>query len=67
VTLADKGVVRAIHGSSPEDVWAVGERSDSIQKGLALHYDAEASLSTRAGADTYEVRIVMPYVKGGGS
>jgi two-component system sensor histidine kinase AlgZ len=39
----------------------------NIRERLALHFDAEASLSTRAGTDTYEVRIVMPYVKGGGS
>ena len=37
----------------------------NIRERLALHFDAEASLATRAGADTYEVRIVMPYVKGG--
>jgi len=37
----------------------------NIRERLALHFDAEASLSTRAGADTYEVRIVMPYVKSG--
>ncbi|MGH8634404.1 MAG: sensor histidine kinase [Burkholderiales bacterium] len=39
----------------------------NIRERLALHFDAEANLSTRAGADTYEVRIVMPYVKGGDS
>jgi two-component system sensor histidine kinase AlgZ len=35
----------------------------NIRERLALHFDAEASLSTRAEADHYEVRIVMPYVK----
>lgn len=35
----------------------------NIRERLALHFDAEASLTTRAGADTYEVHIVMPYVK----
>ena len=35
----------------------------NIRERLALHFDAEASLSTREGADHYEVRIVMPYVK----
>jgi two-component system sensor histidine kinase AlgZ len=35
----------------------------NIRERLALHFDAEASLSTRAGADSYEVRIVMPYVR----
>ncbi|MGH8703274.1 MAG: sensor histidine kinase [Burkholderiales bacterium] len=39
----------------------------NIRERLALHFDAEASLSTRAGADSYEVRIVMPYVKVGDS
>jgi len=37
----------------------------NIRERLALHFDAEASLATRAYADSYEVRIVMPYVKGG--
>jgi two-component system sensor histidine kinase AlgZ len=37
----------------------------NIRERLALHFDAEANLSTRADADSYEVRIVMPYVKGG--
>lgn len=37
----------------------------NIRERLALHFDAEASLSTRASADAYEVRIVMPYVRGG--
>lgn len=35
----------------------------NIRERLALHFDAEANLTTRAGADTYEVHIVMPYVK----
>ena len=35
----------------------------NIRERLALHFDAEASLSTRAEADSYEVRIVMPYVR----
>jgi two-component system sensor histidine kinase AlgZ len=39
----------------------------NIRERLALHFDAEASLSTREGADSYEVRIVMPYVKSGES
>jgi two-component system, LytTR family, sensor histidine kinase AlgZ len=35
----------------------------NIRERLALHFDAEANLTTRAGSDTYEVHIVMPYVK----
>jgi two-component system, LytTR family, sensor histidine kinase AlgZ len=35
----------------------------NIRERLALHFDAEANLTTRAGADSYEVHIVMPYVK----
>ena len=35
----------------------------NIRERLALHFDAEANLSAREGADSYEVRIVMPYVK----
>jgi two-component system sensor histidine kinase AlgZ len=35
----------------------------NIRERLALHFDAEANLSTRADVDSYEVRIVMPYVR----
>ena len=35
----------------------------NIRERLALHFDAEARLSVKAGDDAYEVRIVMPYVK----
>jgi len=35
----------------------------NIRERLALHFDAEANLTARVGADSYEVRIVMPYVK----
>jgi len=34
---------------------------DNIRERLALHFDAEASLETRAGRDRYEVHIRMPY------
>jgi two-component system sensor histidine kinase AlgZ len=34
---------------------------DNIRERLALHFDAEASLETRAGRDNYEVHIRMPY------
>ena len=33
----------------------------NIRERLALHFDAEASLETRAGRDGYEVHIRMPY------
>jgi two-component system sensor histidine kinase AlgZ len=36
----------------------------NIRERLQLHFDAEASLSTRAADDNYEVHIVMPYLKG---
>ena len=39
----------------------------NIQERLQLHFDAEASLRTRLGVDTYEVHIVMPYVRERGS
>jgi len=35
----------------------------NIAERLQLHFDAEASLGTRSGADAFEVHIVMPYVK----
>jgi two-component system sensor histidine kinase AlgZ len=37
----------------------------NIRERLQLHFDAEASLTTRVGDGFYEVRIVMPYVRGG--
>ena len=36
----------------------------NIRERLALHFDAEASIKTVAGADSYEVHIVMPFVTG---
>ena len=36
----------------------------NIRERLALHFDAEASIKTTAAAETYEVRIVIPYTKG---
>lgn len=35
----------------------------NIRERLALHFDAEASLATRVADGTYEVKIVMPYIK----
>jgi len=35
----------------------------NIRERLTLHFDAEASLKTGATADSYEVRIVIPYLK----
>ena len=35
---------------------------ENIRERLALHFDAEASLQTRAGERHFEVHIVMPYV-----
>ena len=35
----------------------------NIRERLALHFDAEASLATKAASGSYEVRIVMPYIK----
>ena len=37
----------------------------NIRERLQLHFDAEASLTTKAGEDAYQVHIVMPYVKSG--
>ena len=36
----------------------------NIRERLQLHFDAEASLTTKARDDSYEVHIVMPYLKG---
>ncbi len=35
----------------------------NIRERLQLHFDAEASLTTKVGDDTYQVHIVMPYVR----
>jgi two-component system sensor histidine kinase AlgZ len=35
----------------------------NIRERLQLHFDAEASLETRMREDTYQVHIIMPYVK----
>ena len=39
----------------------------NIRERLQLHFDAEASLTTKVSEDAYQVHIIMPYVKGGGS
>lgn len=35
----------------------------NIRERLALHFDAEATLQTRAGDDHYQVHITIPYVR----
>ncbi len=35
----------------------------NIRERLQLHFDAEASLATSVADDTYQVHIVMPYIK----
>jgi two-component system sensor histidine kinase AlgZ len=35
----------------------------NIRERLALHFDAEASLETRVGDNSYEVHIAMPWVR----
>jgi two-component system sensor histidine kinase AlgZ len=35
----------------------------NIRERLALHFDAEASIKTTVTSDTYEVHIVIPYVR----
>ena len=37
----------------------------NIRERLALHFDVEASVKTLAKDETYEVRIVIPYLKAG--
>jgi two-component system sensor histidine kinase AlgZ len=36
----------------------------NIRERLQLHFDAEATLTTRVADGTYQVHIVMPYIKG---
>jgi len=35
----------------------------NIRERLQLHFDAEATLDTRVGEDTYQVHITIPYIK----
>jgi two-component system sensor histidine kinase AlgZ len=35
----------------------------NIRERLQLHFDAEATLDTRIRENTYQVHIVLPYVK----
>jgi two-component system sensor histidine kinase AlgZ len=37
----------------------------NIRERLALHFDAEASIKTTATDESYQVHIVIPYLKGG--
>jgi two-component system sensor histidine kinase AlgZ len=36
---------------------------DNIRERLQLHFDVAAELTTQIGENTYEVRMVMPYLK----
>mgnify|MGYP001601280636 CR=1 FL=1 len=36
----------------------------NIRERLQLHFDAEATLVTRVADDTFQVHIVVPYIKG---
>jgi two-component system sensor histidine kinase AlgZ len=51
----------------PENNHHAGNRMAlaNIRERLALHFDVEAIIKTIASHDTYEVKIVIPYVKGG--
>ena len=35
----------------------------NIRERLALHFDAEASLTTKVSDNSYQVHIVIPYTK----
>ena len=35
----------------------------NIRERLQLHFDAEATLTTRAAGGNYHVHIVMPYIR----
>jgi len=42
-TLGHKAAIHAVHGSAPDDVWAVGERLDgATPAGIALHFDGKS-------------------------
>jgi two-component system sensor histidine kinase AlgZ len=38
----------------------------NIRERLALHFDAEASLTTRINSNSYQVHIVIPYIRSNG-
>jgi two-component system, LytTR family, sensor histidine kinase AlgZ len=50
---------------SPAATHHIGNRMalNNIRERLQLHFDAEATLDTRVREDTYQVHIVLPYVK----
>ena len=50
---------------SPEGSHHSGNKMalNNIRERLQLHFDAEATLDTRVREDTYQVHIVLPYVK----
>jgi two-component system sensor histidine kinase AlgZ len=50
---------------SPEGSHHSGNKMalNNIRERLQLHFDAEATLDTRVRDDTYQVHIVLPYVK----
>lgn len=50
-TLPEKCVVRAIHGTSADDVWAVGEREGVTKTGIVLHFDGKAWTKSDVPAD----------------
>ena len=60
---------REVHAILKNPVVSTGRRRqtgnkmaiDNIRERLALHFDAEASLESRATKDSYEVHIRMPY------
>ena len=76
---AEPGVVSIDIYATPDQVHAVlsnpfqerGDRHpgnrmalDNIRERLQLHFDAEASLAAKVSRGTYQVHIVMPYIKG---
>lgn len=50
-TLPEKCVIRAIHGTSGDDVWAVGEREGVTKTGIVLHFDGRAWTKSEVPVD----------------
>jgi hypothetical protein len=62
-TLPEKCVIRAIHGISADDVWAVGEREGVTKTGIVLHFDGKAWTKSEVPSDAALASVYARSVK----
>ena len=65
--LEDEHVHAVLHNPYRDGGSTAGNRMAlaNIRERLQLHFDAEATLTTKAAHGAYQVHIVMPYIKSG--